>query len=158
MRLSAAFALFRGTTASDARRCSRSSNVNGRTSQVVSLGPALACANRTCTCIQTCSRVRGSYLDVEVSYVERMQESNPVQNLLQQSGDLPLLRNFVPVEYHLQLAAGSSVAINVKPSLSLCRAVFTLSVCIISRIITAVPCKRIRINPTRYFARPDRRV
>jgi len=75
----------------------------------------------------------GFYLDVEVSYVEGMQKSNSVQNLLQQSDDLPLLRNFVPVEYHLQFAVRSPVAINIKPFLSPFRAVFMLSARIISR-------------------------
>jgi len=42
-----------------------------------------------------------TYLDVEVSHVQGMQKGYPVQNLLQQSGDLPFLWNFVPVKYHL---------------------------------------------------------
>lgn len=54
-----------------------------------------------------------THLDVEVSHVEGMQKGDPVQNLLQQSGDLPFLRNFVSVEYHLQLAAGSPGATNI---------------------------------------------
>ena len=42
-----------------------------------------------------------THLDVEMGNIQGMQEGYPIQNLLQQSGNLSFFWNFVSVQYHL---------------------------------------------------------